>query len=149
MPFAPLPAPSFNLLTLHAARRVTAAGWAWAALLGAGLLLLPLPAWWRSICLAPLLEEAVLRWALQDPLHRHLAPTRAAWPALVCAAVFAALHMATSPGGSDLLRAAATALPAWWIGHLYRHSRRLLPCIAWHAGFNLLWLSVLSKWLIA
>jgi membrane protease YdiL (CAAX protease family) len=144
MPTAPPSAPPLP----RATHRLPAAWWAWVAVVCLGALCLPLEAVLRSICLAPWLEEAVLRWGVQAPLQRRLGHSHPAGPALLAALVFAALHMAFSPGGWDLLRAAGTALPAWWIGRLYQHQQRLLPCAAWHAGFNLLWLGGLSNQLI-
>lgn len=144
MPTAPPP----PLSPLCATRRLPAAGWAWLAIAGIGAWLLPLEAVLRSLCLAPWLEEAVLRWGLQAPLQDRLAHRHPAWRVGLPALAFAALHVAASPGGADLMRAAATFLPAAWIGLVYHRQQRLLPCVAWHAGFNLLWLGGLSHWLM-
>ncbi|HSI56169.1 MAG TPA: JDVT-CTERM system glutamic-type intramembrane protease [Ideonella sp.] len=116
----------------------------WLCVAGLGLLWLPPGAFVYSICLAPWLEETVLRWGLQDPLAARLPAARQWLAPLLAASVFAALHMLLAPSLADLPRAAATLLPAWWIGHVYRRRQRIAPCAAWHAGFNLAWLAGLS-----
>jgi membrane protease YdiL (CAAX protease family) len=110
----------------------------WWGICAIGAFTLPAGAALRSIVLAPLVEEIVLRLGLQDALSR-LAWARRFAPAL-SALAFAAAHMALARDAQDLPRAAATALPAWWIGARYERDRRLAPCIAWHAVFNLAWL---------
>lgn len=102
----------------------------------------------RSVLLAPWLEETVLRWGLQDALLRRLPPQWAPATAWLCALAFGLLHTLAAWGTPDAWRALATLWPAWWIGGIYLRQRALLPCIAWHAGFNLLWLSSLNRlWL--
>jgi len=95
----------------------------------------------RSVWIAPLVEETVLRLGVQDGLSRR---HPAAAPALA-ALVFAAAHMLFAHSQMQLVQAAATALPAGWIGLVYRRTRRLAPCIAWHAVFNLAWLGGLAN----
>jgi membrane protease YdiL (CAAX protease family) len=102
---------------------------------------LPVSAAVRSVWIAPLVEETVLRLGVQDGLS-HRFP--AAAPALA-ALGFAAAHMPFARTPMELLQAAATALPAGWIGFVYRRTRRLGPCIAWHAVFNLAWLGGLAS----
>jgi membrane protease YdiL (CAAX protease family) len=94
----------------------------------------------RSVWIAPLVEETVLRLGVQDGLSRRLP---AAAPALA-ALVFATAHALFAHAPVELVQAAATALPAGWIGLVYRRTRRLAPCIAWHAVFNLAWLGGLA-----
>jgi len=118
--------------------------WAWITWWGiglAGLELLPLPAALRSIWLAPLVEEIVLRLGVHDALRRHLSDRRAIANPALCAFVFAAAHLLFARHGAQFVQAAATAIPAWWIGLRYeRGGFRLAPCVAWHATFNLAWL---------
>jgi membrane protease YdiL (CAAX protease family) len=112
----------------------------WLGICAIGALALPAGDVLRSIVLAPLVEEAVLRLGLHDALSRRAwAPARRFAP-LLSALAFAAAHMALARDAQDLPRAAATALPAWWIGARYERDRRLAPCVAWHAAFNLAWL---------
>jgi membrane protease YdiL (CAAX protease family) len=107
----------------------------------AAFLALPAASALRSVWLAPLLEETVLRLGVHDPLRRRLPGRLARHAPALAALVFAAAHLAFARGPAASLQAAATALPAWWIGRRYeRAGHRLVPCIAWHAGFNLAWL---------
>ncbi|MFZ2987756.1 type II CAAX prenyl endopeptidase Rce1 family protein [Ideonella sp.] len=145
---APLPQTSSEpprlWLTLRSSRALAQPGLVgWLAVAALAAASLPAEAFWRSIVLAPWLEEAVLRWGVQDPLAARLCPSRPdrAWlPPLLAAVLFSALHLLLSPGGADLWRAAATVLPAWWLGHVYRHRPSIARCAAWHALFNLVWL---------
>lgn len=118
--------------------------WGWLTWWGigvAGLALLPLPAALRSIWLAPLVEEIVLRLGVHDALRRGLPRRRAAAAPAVAALVFAAAHLLFARHGAPFVQAVATAIPAWWIGLRYeRGGFRLAPCVAWHAAFNLAWL---------
>lgn len=83
---------------------------------------------------APLLEEIVFRTGLQEALLRRAS---AAWLANgLSALAFAAAHVAVRGD----MQAALTFLPALAIGHLYQRQRRLAPCVALHALFNLVWL---------
>lgn len=145
--------PATSAIALSARRRDRLAGaarlrasvpWlAWSSLwIGAiGLAWLPPLAVLRSICLAPLVEETVLRLGVQDSL-RPLIPNRLAiLLPVIPALVFAAAHLAFARHGGQVVQAAATAIPSWWIGRRYERSgHRLAPCVAWHAGFNLAWL---------
>lgn len=88
---------------------------------------------------APWLEEAISRWGVQDGLeHAGLTPTGAA---AASALAFAVLHGVSR----SWWLAAAVLVPALWLALLYRQQRRLLPCVAWHAGFNAVWLLVASR----
>jgi uncharacterized protein len=103
-----------------------------------GLALLPAGSVLRSLWLAPWCEEVVWRWGLQTPLARRFGPRAA-----VClsALAFGLAHLVFARDQVDAWRAAATALPAAWIGLVFARSGRLAPCVAWHAGFNLVWLA--------
>lgn len=103
-----------------------------------GLALLPAGSALRSLWLAPWCEEVVWRWGLQAPLSRHFGPHAAVW---LSAMAFGLAHLLFTRDQADAWRAAATALPAAWIGIVFAHSGRLTPCVAWHAGFNLVWLA--------
>lgn len=91
-------------------------------------------AWGLLLVLAPVLEEVVFRWGLQEALlARGLSARRAQG---LTALAFAAAHL--------LLRgpspwALATVVPAWCLGEVYTRWRRLAPCIALHALFNGVW----------
>jgi membrane protease YdiL (CAAX protease family) len=87
---------------------------------------------------APLVEEVVFRAGLQESLLRVL-PQRlprhgAGWALVLTAAAFAGAHLLVRPGWMS----AATLLPALAIGLVYGRTRRLAPCVALHAAFNLL-----------
>jgi membrane protease YdiL (CAAX protease family) len=111
---------------------------AWLGVALAGLALLPTEAALRSLWLAPWSEEAVIRWGVQAPLARRVGPRVAGW---LSALAFGAAHMAFAQDAADLWRAAATALPAAWIGLDFARHGRIARCVAWHAGFNLVWLA--------
>ncbi len=110
--------------------------------------MLPLAAVSRSLLLAPLLEEAVFRLGVQDALVARLRPDRHAWAPWLTAALFAIAHVALAPDSNDVLRAAATFVPALLIGVLYRRTGTLAPCIALHAAFNLVWLTGVGSLLV-
>jgi len=111
----------------------------------AGLVLLPPQAALRSIWLAPLLEEIVLRLGAHDVLRYGLRGRFAGAAPAIAALAFAAAHLLFAWQGGEFVRAAATAIPAWWIGLRYeRCGFRLAPCVAWHAAFNLAWLGGLA-----
>jgi len=125
-------------LPRHAEPAPNAAAFAcWFAIAVGGLACLPFGSALRSLWLAPWLEEVVWRWGLQAPLARRLGPRAATW---LSAVAFGLAHLLFASGPDDAWRAAATALPAAWIGAVFARSGRLSPCVAWHAGFNLLWL---------
>lgn len=109
----------------------------WFTAAAAGLALLPADVALRSLWLAPWAEEAVFRWGLQAPLAQRCGPRAALW---ITAVAFGLAHLASSPGGADAWRAAATVLPAAWIGGMFMRNGQLVPCVAWHAAFNLAWL---------
>lgn len=113
--------------------------WAcWLAIALCGLGLLPSESALRSLWLAPWCEEIVWRWGLQAPLARRWGHAAAV---VLAALAFGLAHWLFARGTADAWRAAATALPAVWIGRVFARSGRLAPCVAWHAGFNLLWLA--------
>jgi uncharacterized protein len=103
-----------------------------------GLALLPAGGALRSLWLAPWCEEVVWRWGLQAPLARRFGPRAAVW---LSALAFGLAHLLFARDQADVWHAAATALPAAWIGLVFARSGRLAPCVAWHAGFNLVWLA--------
>ncbi len=82
---------------------------------------------------APLAEEVIFRRGLQETLLRRLPGSRHGWANLLTGLVFAGAHVVVRPGWT----AAATLLPALALGLLYGRTRRLLPCVFWHALFNL------------
>jgi membrane protease YdiL (CAAX protease family) len=96
------------------------------------------PGYWPLLLLviAPVLEEIVWRAGLQEALL-----ARTALPAdginLAVAITFALAHGLRTP---DSAWAWLTLLPAWGIGRVYQHRRRVLPCIVLHAAMNALWL---------
>jgi membrane protease YdiL (CAAX protease family) len=113
------------------------------AALGLAAALMLLAAWAADLTLqwplawlllgAPLVEEVSFRLGLQESLLRRL-PAGRAWAAnLITALAFAGAHLLVRPGWL----AVATVLPALLIGHLYGRTRCLLPCVLWHALFNL------------
>jgi hypothetical protein len=121
--------------------RVPGAWLTWWGIGAAAFVLLPAPAALRSIWLAPLLEEVVLRLGVHDPLRRCLRGRFASAAPVIAALAFAASHLLFARHGAQFVQAAATAIPAWWIGLRYERGGLLLgPCVAWHAAFNLAWL---------
>ena len=115
----------------------------WLGIVATGWMLVPHGAALRSLVAAPLLEEIVFRWGVQDALAARLPSRLPAAVPLLAALLFAAAHVALA-GASDAPRAAATLFPAWWIGVLYRRDRALVACVAWHAAFNLAWIAALQ-----
>jgi membrane protease YdiL (CAAX protease family) len=114
---------------------------AWLGIAAAGAALVSVGAETRSICLAPLSEEIVFRWGLQDALSARLVAAPRWIVPLLTAAAFSLAHLCFVRDARDVPRAVATFLPAWWIGWRYeKGGRQLGPCIAWHAAFNLFWL---------
>lgn len=95
------------------------------------------PALWLVVG-APVVEEVIFRLGLQQELLQRLQP-RSAWLANgLTALVFSVAHeLSHSP-----VMALLTLLPALFIGHVYQRSRRLAPCIALHAFFNVTWLAL-------
>jgi membrane protease YdiL (CAAX protease family) len=135
-----MPLPSFPaVLTAPASpsARRAAAGVVAITLAGAWAMA-PTHALWM-VLVAPVLEEIVFRAGLQEELLRNVR-LRAAMGALsanvLTALAFAAAHVALQPG----LLAGLTVVPALFIGALYQRQRRLAPCIALHALFNVIWL---------
>lgn len=98
------------------------------------------PAPWATLLvLAPIAEELVFRVGLQEALLRRWQGHGSAGTNLANAAtavVFAAAHIVAR---GDVV-AAMTLLPALAIGWAYQKQRRVLPCIALHAIFNLIWI---------
>ena len=111
----------------------------WLGIAIAGVALLPTGAALRSLWIAPWVEEAVWRWGLQAPLARRFGHAAAI---TLSALAFGLAHLLFAADPADAWRAAATALPAAWIGLVFARRGRLVPCVAWHAGFNLLWMAV-------
>lgn len=88
---------------------------------------------------APVAEELVFRSGLQEALLRRCGTPAmpAPWMAnVVTALAFAAAHLALRAGPA----AALTVVPALACGYVYERNRRVAPCIALHALFNLIWL---------
>lgn len=108
-----------------------------------GVLLLPMGAAMCSVVLAPLFEETVFRLGVHDALSMRLPASKVGLAPALTAIAFAGLHLLFASNLRAWPLAMATAIPAWWIGMLYQRDRRLAPCIAWHAGFNLAWLGEL------
>lgn len=125
-------------------RAPSAAAWiTWSGIGVAGLCLLPLEPALRSIVFAPLFEETVFRLGVHDALSMRLPADKLRFAPALTALAFASLHLLLAPGIRAWPLALATAIPAWWIGTLYEGRRRLGPCVAWHAAFNLAWLGEL------
>jgi membrane protease YdiL (CAAX protease family) len=120
---------------------------AWACICVLGALTLPVGAVMRSLVLAPLLEETVFRLGVHDALSMRLPNGAIAFVPAMTAVAFAGLHVVLAPDVRAWALAVATAIPAWWIGVMYERDRdrRLGPCVAWHAGFNLVWLGGLRS----
>lgn len=117
----------------------------WMGICVVGMLLLPMGVALRSILLAPLFEEVVFRHGVHDALSMRLPSGSVRFAAVLTALAFASLHVLLAPDARAWPLALATAVPAWWIGMLYERDRRLAPCVAWHAGFNLAWLGELRS----
>ena len=113
------------------------------------VLLLPIGAALRSVWLAPLFEETVFRLGVHDALSMRLPAGSVRFAPVLTALAFAGLHLLLARDTHASLLAAATAVPAWWIGALYERDRRLGPCVAWHAGFNVAWLGGLRDFVPA
>lgn len=95
------------------------------------------PALWLVVG-APVVEEVIFRLGLQQELLQRLQPDSAWLANGITALVFSVAHaMSHSP-----VMALLTLLPALFIGHFYQRSRRLAPCIALHAFFNVIWLAL-------
>lgn len=116
----------------------TAALWCWLGIALGGLALLPAGSALRSLWLAPWCEEALWRWGLQAPLSRRFGTAAAV---ALSALTFGLAHWWLARDAADAWRAAATTVPAAWVGLVFARSGRLVPCVAWHAGFNLVWLA--------
>ncbi len=93
------------------------------------------PALWL-LAGAPVVEEVIFRLGLQQELLARL--RSAAVANAVTAVVFALAHALSQGTWQSLL----TLLPALAIGSLYQRSRRVAPCIAVHAAFNAIWLTL-------
>jgi membrane protease YdiL (CAAX protease family) len=95
------------------------------------------PALWLVVG-APVVEEVIFRLGLQQELLQRLQPDSAWLANGITALVFSVAHaLSHSP-----VMAMLTLLPALFIGNFYQRSRRLAPCIALHAFFNVIWLAL-------
>ena len=114
--------------------------WVLAALLGAAGIAAWAPAPLLTLLvIAPVAEELVFRGAVQEALLRQLNgrhPAAALAANGLTALAIAAVHAALRP---DML-AGLTLLPSLLIGWVYQRRRRLAPCMALHALFNVAWL---------
>jgi uncharacterized protein len=107
-------------------------------------LILPSPimpawvSWYLPLGMAPLLEEIVFRYGLQEQLLRSKIP-----PYLIC--VLCTLCFGVAHG---LLRSWSLAvwvmLPGLVLAGVYQRYRRLLPCIGLHIGMNAVWFGGLN-----
>ena len=131
----------FHLRRLNRLRAPSRSAWiTWSGICVIGILLLPIGTTVRSIALAPLFEETVFRHGVHDALSMRLPSGCVRFAPVLTALAFASLHLLFAADPRASLLALATAIPAWWIGALYERDRRLGPCVAWHAAFNLAWL---------
>jgi membrane protease YdiL (CAAX protease family) len=80
---------------------------------------------------APLVEELIFRWGLQEALMRAW-PRRHGWVALVCAVLFAVAHAATH--GAAWLP--LYLVPGLALAALYAVRRNLTLCVLAHAAMN-------------
>jgi len=95
------------------------------------------PAFWMSVG-APVVEEVIFRLGLQQELLQRLQPDSAWLANGLTALIFSVAHeLSHSP-----VMALLTLLPAMFIGKFYQRSRRIAPCIALHAFFNVIWLAL-------
>ena len=128
--------PASPLLAVHLSHRLggwcTPAALLWLVCTVTALLCLPWAVVWRSVLLGPWVEETLFRSGLQTALSKRLAGH---WANLATALAFAACHVALQPSPAAWL----TVLPAWVIGIVFQRTGRLWPCVALHAGANLLW----------
>ena len=126
-------------LPRHAEPAPSAAAFAcWLGIAVGGLALLPAGSALRSLWLAPWLEEMVWRWGLQAPLARRFGNAIAI---ALSALAFGAAHLLFARDAGDAWRTAATAVPAAWVGLVFARTGRVVPCVAWHAGFNFAWMA--------
>jgi membrane protease YdiL (CAAX protease family) len=95
---------------------------------------------WLLVVIAPVLEETVFRAGLHESLLRTLGQRaeRLVIANVLTALLFAAAHVINRGDALSLL----TFFPALLIGAAYQRHRRLLPCIAMHGFFNVVWLSL-------
>ncbi len=97
----------------------------------------------RSVVLllvAPVLEEIVFRLGLQQRLLTAGSVPMAA--NLLTALAFGLVHAFSRNWALGV----AVLLPALAIGWIYQRRRSVLPCIAAHAGMNLVWLLLIATW---
>jgi membrane protease YdiL (CAAX protease family) len=95
---------------------------------------------WLLVVLAPVLEETVFRAGVHESLLRTLGQRaeRLVIANVLTALLFAAGHVINRGDAQSLL----TFFPALVIGAAYQRHRQLAPCIAMHAFFNVVWLTV-------
>lgn len=111
------------------------------ALLIFGAASFSLPWAWVVLCvIAPLCEEVIFRWGLQEGLfQRRWSP----WQAnLATALVFVVAHGVFR----SWALAAWVAVPALFLGWVYQRGRArgaggaVWQCVLWHSGFNVIYL---------
>jgi hypothetical protein len=123
---------------------------AWAVAHGLGWTLCPTGTWavFWAMAGSPLLEEAVYRTALQQPLALRLASGHLEErPAGHVANALAALGFVAVHAAAHGWAAWAWALPALVLGELYRQSGRVWRCVVLHAWFNAsLWWASTEAW---
>lgn len=97
--------------------------------------------WLPLLVVAAILEEVVFRAGLHEALLRTRLRRLAGWRSPANALTATAFALAHGLNRGWWL-AAAALLASLAIGALYERHRRLLPCIALHAGLNLGWLAL-------
>lgn len=100
-----------------------------------------------NLLLAAVLEEVLFRGGLQEGLMRRWPSVR--WAGVSGANVLASGLFALAHGVfRSWALAACAALAGLLLGGVYERQRRLAPCIALHAGMNLVWWLIrpLSSW---
>lgn len=114
---------------------------AWLAHQGLGRHLAPLSlaGWAWSLLGAPLLEEAIFRWGLQESLAQWLRGFLGRWRVLAAGLAngLASLAFVLSHQPADsLLRRMDLFLPALALGLLWTQRRQYWACVGMHAWFN-------------
>jgi uncharacterized protein len=91
--------------------------------------------WWVTVLLAPLLEEVVMRWGVQEGLLRW--GLRPGWAGAVSALVFALAHGLSRSWWLAL----GVLVPGWLLGWLYQRFGRLWVCVLAHVVMNVVWVT--------